>query len=135
MEKFFGSCLCAGVKFEINGSFESFFLCHCKHCQKDTGSAHGANLFSQSAQLKWLMGEKNVKTFTLPGTRHMKAFCQDCGSAMPNLQMNGQLLVVPAGSLDSEVKIKPNAHLFVSSRAAWDHELERIQSHDNLPLG
>lgn len=133
MEKSFGSCLCGDVKFEVNGAFESFFLCHCKHCQKDTGSAHGANLFSMSAQLNWISGQERVTTFTLPGTRHVKAFCQACGSAMPNLQMDNKLLVVPAGSLDSNVNIKPNAHLFVSSRGNWDCELEKVQAFEKLP--
>ncbi|WP_440137184.1 GFA family protein, partial [Francisella philomiragia] len=31
---FKGSCLCNSVKFEIDGSFENFFLCHCEHCRK-----------------------------------------------------------------------------------------------------
>ncbi|MDG9670541.1 GFA family protein [Hahella sp. CR1] len=120
-----GSCLCGEVRFEIEGDFESFYLCHCEHCRKDTGSAHASNLFSTSAQLVWLSGEEQVKTFMLPGTQHCKSFCSHCGSALPNIQMNGQLLAVPAGSLDSKVTIKPNAHIFVESRAEWDTELEK----------
>jgi hypothetical protein len=43
------------------------------------------------------------------------------------------LLVVPAGSLNSEIHIKPNAHIFVSSRAGWDDCLERIPAVDRFP--
>ncbi|MBU6951275.1 GFA family protein [Hahella sp. HN01] len=128
-----GSCLCGEVRFEIEGDFESFYLCHCEHCRKDTGSAHASNLFSTTAQLVWLSGEEQVKTFTLPGTRHCKSFCSHCGSALPNIQMNGQLLAVPAGSLDSKVTIKPNAHIFVSSRAEWDAELETAPMVERAP--
>jgi hypothetical protein len=39
-----GSCLCGAIAFEIAGSFESFYLCHCEHCRKDSGSAFAANL-------------------------------------------------------------------------------------------
>lgn len=46
-----GSCLCGEVHYEIEGAFERFYLCHCTHCRKDTGSAHAANLFSSSAKL------------------------------------------------------------------------------------
>jgi hypothetical protein len=56
-----------------------------------------------------------------------------CGSALPNLQMEGRLLVVPAGSLDSDLSIKPNAHLFVSRKANWDKDLEMIPMIDKLP--
>lgn len=133
MEKHSGSCLCSAVKFEIEGSFENFFLCHCKYCQKDTGSAHAANLFSYSAKLIWFSGTEHVQTHTLIGTRHTKAFCKACGSALPSQQMAGQLLVVPAGSLDTPLNFKPDAHLFFSSRAAWDNTLEQIQHFDQLP--
>ena len=49
------------------------------------------------------------------------------------MQMNGQLLVVPAGSLDSEVPIRPDAHLFVESKANWDHDLEEIPMNAQFP--
>lgn len=123
-----GSCLCASVRFEIDGDFERFYLCHCEYCRKDTGSAHAANLFATNASLKWLSGEDKVTQFTLPSTRHSKSFCSICGSALPRLQMNGTLLVVPAGSLDTDVPIRPNAHIFCSSRAGWDQALENIPS-------
>ncbi len=128
-----GSCLCGAVRFEIEGEFEHFYLCHCEHCRKDTGSAHAANLFSSTAALKWLSGESKVVQFNLPATRHSKGFCGTCGSALPILQMNGALLVVPAGSLDSEVLIRPNAHIFASSRASWDDALEKIPTVDGFP--
>jgi len=128
-----GSCLCGTVAFEIDGSFESFYLCHCAHCRKDSGSAHSANLFSSTASLKWLRGEDKVTQFTLPSTRHSRSFCSICGSAVPSLQMSGTLLVAPAGSLDSDVPIRPSAHIFTASRANWDQALEAIPSIEGLP--
>ncbi|HEY0975411.1 MAG TPA: GFA family protein [Solimonas sp.] len=128
-----GSCLCGLVAFEIEGEFERFYLCHCSHCRKDTGSAHAANLFSSSAQLRWLQGQENVQRFDLPQTRHSRSFCTTCGSAMPSLQMEGALLVVPAGSLDTAVPNRPNAHIFAASRANWDRDLESAPSADRFP--
>lgn len=132
MTKHIGSCLCGEVKFEVKGEFDSFFLCHCKHCQKDTGSAHAANLFSQSATLTWLSGPDKVTSFTLAGTRHTKCFCKTCGSALPNSAISG-LLVVPAGSLNTDVLNRPTAHLFAASKASWDNNLERLPSFKKLP--
>lgn len=131
--KYSGSCLCEQIKYEIEGSFESFFLCHCKYCQKDTGSAHAANLFSTQAKLTWIVGQEKIRTFNLPSTRHMKSFCQTCGAALPNVQMDGKLLITPAGSLDGEVPIRPSAHIFCSSRASWDKGLETIKTFDQFP--
>lgn len=131
--KYSGSCLCGTISFEVEGDFESFYLCHCAYCRKDTGSAHAANLFSSSARLQWLSGEDKSVRYDLPGTRHSKSFCAVCGSALPILQMNGKLLVVPAGSLDCNIPLKPNAHLFIASKANWDDALESVPVMDKLP--
>lgn len=127
-----GSCLCGEINFEIEGDFESFYLCHCKYCQKDTGSAHAANLFSKNAKIKWIKGEDKKRTFKLPSTQHTKSFCTLCGSALPNVRMNGELLVVPAGCLDKKIHIKPSAHIYMSSRATWDNNLDQITKIDKL---
>ncbi|MDO6462334.1 GFA family protein [Granulosicoccaceae sp. 1_MG-2023] len=127
-----GSCLCGTVRFEVKGDFDSFYLCHCQHCQKDTGSAHAANLFSQSATVIWLSGADAVTSFTLPGTRHSKSFCKQCGSALPNTQTPG-LLVVPAGCLDTEIAMLPTAHIFTSSKAAWDGKSGEVPEFGGLP--
>lgn len=128
-----GSCQCGAVQFEITGEFERFFLCHCQRCRKDTGSAHGANLFSTTATLQWISGEDKVRTFRVPDTRHQKSFCSECGSALPRQHANTAFLVVPAGSLDGDVDIRPTAHIFFASRANWDEHLEDVPKMDGLP--
>lgn len=128
-----GSCLCGTVRFSISGAFDSFFLCHCARCRKDTGSAHAANLFSAAATLSWQAGQGSVKTFRLPGTRHERSFCGACGSALPGMQADGAMLVVPAGSLDDPVDIRPAAHICWASRAGWDDRLEDVSRLDGLP--
>lgn len=127
-----GSCLCGRVRFTVQGDFDSFYLCHCQHCRKDSGSAHAANLFSHSAELRWDSGADAVTSFTLAGTRHSRSFCQSCGSALPNTPVPG-LLVVPAGCLDSEISTPANAHIFLASRASWDAHLEELPGFEGLP--
>lgn len=128
-----GSCLCGNVRFQITGAFDSFFLCHCSRCRKSTGSAHGANLFSTNFSLNWLSGEEDIKHFNVPETRHVRSFCQHCGSTIPNIQMDGKLLMVPAGSLDCEVEIKPNGHIFMSDRAQWDDGFAEVAKFAAFP--
>ncbi len=135
MMKYAGSCLCGAVTFEIVGEFEDFYLCHCGRCRKDTGSAHAANLFSSTAELRWLSGQEECKTFNFRGEGHIKSFCINCGSALPNIQMDGTLLVVPAGSIDSDINIKPHGHIYCANKANWDNELEKAPRFDELPNG
>jgi hypothetical protein len=128
-----GQCLCGAVRFRISGEFESFFLCHCSRCRKDSGSAHSANLFSSKATITWLSGKQNVRIFRLSGSRHVKSFCSTCGSALPFSSESDGLLVVPAGSLDSVVGIRPNGHICFSSRADWDDDLGNVTKIAGLP--
>lgn len=128
-----GQCLCAAVKFRISGTFESFFLCHCSRCRKDTGTAHAANLFSTSARITWVSGTDQIRTFTLPGSRHAKSFCRTCGSALPMSQADGGFIVVPAGCLDSPIDLRPTAHICLADRAMWDNDLNAVPGMDGLP--
>ena len=130
---YFGSCLCGKIKYELIGKFDSFFFCHCKSCRKDTGSAHASNLFSSTAKLNWLSGETEVKTFDFNNSGHIKSFCPNCGSALPNIQMDGKMIVVPAGSLDSDIDVEPTGHIYLSEKANWDEGLERFPHFDTLP--
>ena len=128
-----GSCLCGAVRFEVEGKFQRFYLCHCEYCRKDTGSAHAANLFAPGATLRWLTGKDQVTCYTLPSTRHSKSFCSTCGSALPGVESDNTLLVVPAGSLDSDITLKPDAHIFGSSRANWDNGLDEVPVMEGSP--
>lgn len=129
--QFAGSCLCGEVRYTVEGSFERFYLCHCSHCRKDTGSAHAANLFSSTAKLTWLSGQSTITTYKLPGTRHARSFCANCGSALPFSSTD--MLVVPAGSLDTDVAIAPDGNIFTASRAAWDHDLNMAPAYTSFP--
>lgn len=131
MTKFTGGCLCGEVQFQIDGEFERFYLCHCDHCRKGTGSAHAANLFTSTAKLEWTSGYDKATIYMLPGTRHTKCFCSICGSALPYAMGRGT--IVPAGCLGREFSAVPNAHIFTASRAHWDRSLENIPAFDALP--
>ena len=126
-----GSCLCGDVRYAVDGAFDRFYLCHCSHCRKDTGSAHAANLFSSTAKLSWLSGQSLVTAFQLPGTRHARSFCATCGSALPFA--NAHMVVVPAGSLDKDISIVPDGNIFSASRATWDHDLHTAKNYDAFP--
>src|SRR5690554_3936716 len=131
--EYLGSCLCQGIKFKVTGDFESFYLCHCNYCRKDTGSAHAANLFSSTAKLEWTKTETEIRIFQPPESKNVKAFCANCGSALPNVQMDGKLIVVPAGCLDTKLEKRPDAHIFTASKACWDDALDDIKKFEQLP--
>jgi hypothetical protein len=109
-----GGCLCGAVRFVVEGAFDRFFLCHCSRCRKGTGTAHAANLFSGSARLRWLAGEELIRCYTVPGARHTRCFCTRCGSTLPKVKPGDGTVVVPAGSLDTPLALRP-----VAPTSAW----------------
>ena len=43
------------------------------------------------------------------------------------------MLVVPAGSLDTDLHTQPTAHIFTACRANWDRNLDSVRAFDELP--
>lgn len=133
MNKISGSCLCGDVKFTCVDDFASFHLCHCVQCQKTTGAAHVANLFTKPDNLKWLQGEDKVKRFDAPGRTISVAFCETCGSPVPYLSTSDKAVIVPAGSLDGTPNIAPTDHIFWHERASWYEAGITAKKFDGFP--
>lgn len=128
-----GSCLCGTVKFELEGEFKKFFLCHCSRCRKTSGSAHCANLFAPGAQLTWLSGKDALSFYRHENTNFARTFCSTCGSSVPTDAKTRGLVVVPAGCLDTNVDIAPHAHIFIDSKGNWDENLASVPTFDGMP--
>ena len=115
-----GSCLCGAVKYEVSGEPKRFYHCHCSRCRKATGTGHASNIFVQPGMLKWISGEEQVRAFKVPeAKRFTNNFCATCGSRLPRQANDTDIVMIPAGSLDDEVSIRPQARIFSGSRANW----------------
>lgn len=128
-----GSCLCGSVKFEIEGEFKKFFLCHCSRCQKTSGSAHCANLFAPGAKLHWISGQDKVSFYRHPETNFARSFCSACSALVPTYVEARDIVITPAGCLDTDVTISPQGHLFTDSKASWDDILNDTPTFEKMP--
>ena len=117
---FKGSCLCGAIKYELSGEPKRFYHCHCERCRKATGTGHASNIMVKTDNLNWLTGETLLKHYKVPeAERFFTLFCSECGSAMPRDVPEIGMVVIPAGSMDHEITIKPEARIFWDSRAEW----------------
>jgi hypothetical protein len=129
-----GSCLCGAVKYEVTGVPKRFYHCHCSRCRKATGTGHASNLFLQPARLRWLTGKEHVTEFKIPEARRFtNAFCVTCGGRLPRQAVDSDVVMIPAGSLDEEAPISPQANIFTESRASWSCTSEELPAYPEFP--
>ena len=114
-----GSCLCGEVAFQLKDrdSFE-VIQCHCSQCRKNTGSTADAMIVVPDNEIIWVSGENQVNTFRSQD-KPTRAFCRNCGAAVPKLDNKGNVWV-PAGTLDGQFKASVKAHIFVGSKLEWE---------------
>lgn len=129
-----GQCLCGAVQFEIAGEVSSFHLCYCSRCRHSSGSAHAANLFTSPDAIVWQAGQEHIQRFELATAKSWaKQFCKICGSGLPYINRSGTFLVVPAGSLNDTIAVKPDDRIFCDDRADWVHQIEHSPEFPGLP--
>ena len=118
-----GSCLCGGVQYQVTGEFAAFAFDHCSRCRKASGSAFMAELICKPAHFRWLAGESLIAVYEAPVREsppgYRRVFCSRCGCNVPAVRSDVDLVFVPAGSLDDDPGIRPQAHIFVGYKAPW----------------
>jgi len=115
-----GSCLCGAVTYAVTGEAKRFYHCHCSRCRKATGTGHASNLFLQPGELVWLSGADQIRAFKVPeAQRFTNSFCAICGGRVPRQPAGTDIVIIPAGSLDAEPPIAPQARIFIASRTTW----------------
>ncbi len=129
-----GSCLCKKVTYAITDNLGIFQYCHCSRCRKFTGSAYASNLLVSPGDFKWTSGQEFVGRFELDEAKHFAtSFCKNCGSSLPWLAKSGKAVIVPAGTLDGDPKIRPFQNIYFSSRAVWYEEPHSLPKYEELP--
>lgn len=114
-----GSCLCGAVRYTATGEARHFYHCHCSRCRKVSGTGHASNLFL-AGTLVWEQGEDQVRKYRLPEAKRFgNSFCGTCGSRLPVFVAKAGMVFIPAGSLDDEPGIGPQARIFTASRSQW----------------
>ncbi|HWK42085.1 MAG TPA: GFA family protein, partial [Croceibacterium sp.] len=78
-----GGCGCGAVRFRVEGQPIYVNNCHCRLCQRQTGSTGVVNAFYESDRLTVLGGDLAESTFTSgSGGEHVVSRCAACGTAL-----------------------------------------------------
>lgn len=118
-----GSCLCGGVKFEIDEVLGPFELCHCSRCRKTSGSAFLATVVVSRQGFRFLQGTELIKIYDAPIRKspppYRSMFCGVCGSPVPDPNDTSPEFEIAAGALDDDPKLKPDKHIFIDVKSPW----------------
>lgn len=115
-----GSCLCGDVAYTVNSKPTHMFYCHCSRCRRSRGAAHAANVFYGIDGFEWTAGSERVREFKPPDAlRFTSAFCDRCGGIVPRVSRERGMVIVPAGSLDTDPGMRVMARIYVADKAPW----------------
>lgn len=129
-----GGCLCGSVRYSSDAEPALVAVCHCKNCQKQSGTAFGLIVGIPRSELK-LQG--NLKTYEDKGDSGgavNRNFCPDCGSpittdvaAMPDLTF------IKAGTLDDTSWLNPTMNVYCDSAQKWIDIKDEGQNFAKMP--
>jgi hypothetical protein len=127
-----GCCLCGAVAFEADPPFAFMAHCHCSMCRKAHGAAFSTALAVAPSGFRWRSGTEGIRRYA-SSAAGVRPFCGRCGSAVP--ASAGEHVFVPPGLLDDDPGMRPQAHIFVASKAPWHEIADAIPRFDEYPQG
>lgn len=128
-----GSCLCAGVIYEVESLASEIMHCACKTCRKAHSAAFNTAAAVEINQFKWVQGEELLRSYeSSPGK--LRYFCGQCGSQLIKMVEGRDQLVLRVGTLDDNPQQKPKSMIWASHAVSWlsfDEPLEFFLENHN----
>ena len=121
-----GGCLCGAVRYEAIRPPHHAEYCHCRMCQKWTGSPVEASAAIWADSFRITRGEPK---FYKSSDIIERGFCGDCGSSLLSRYFNPDqpYVWVCVGTLDRPEDAPPTHHFGIESQVPW------LTIDDNLP--
>ena len=126
-----GGCFCGQVRYEISAPLKNGRSCHCSRCRKAFSGAGSAYAEVEPGSFKWLNGEERLVQYeAVPGWG--LRFCGTCGTTLCGSH-EGNVHGVTLGSVDGDPGVQIGMHIFVGSKAPWDHIGGSAPQFDGFP--
>lgn len=130
-----GRCFCGAVAYRIaNSEIRDFYVCECAQCRRLTGTGSAANLVAEPAAITWYGDRANIRRYDAEdGRGFTRVFCQRCASPLPFINVAGNALIIPAGSLDGVAPLAVKRRIFTAERAEWLSPESSLPAYPGLP--
>jgi len=127
-----GGCGCGAVRYRLND--EPIFVnnCHCRLCQRQTGTGSAVNAFIEMDRLQPLSGELVEHEFeTGSGATQTVIRCAKCGTPVwSHYRLGRKAAAVRVGTLDNPSAIRPDAAIYVADKPDWSPLPEDVPQFD-----
>jgi hypothetical protein len=115
-----GGCNCGAVRYEVTEPLRLASYCHCKRCQRRTGTAASASAHPAPGSFRIVSGQDRLKVWK-PEGGGQKWFCGDCGSSIyGDNPAHPDSIGIRMGTFDSDPGVRPSVRQFVRYAAPWE---------------
>ena len=117
-----GGCTCRAVRYRLSSGPLFVHCCHCRWCQRETGSAFALNAMIEADRVQLVAGDVEVvDTPSLSGQGQKISRCPRCRIAVwSNYAGAGEAVrFVRVGTLDEPDRLPPDIHIFTMSKQPW----------------
>jgi hypothetical protein len=117
---FDGGCFCGAVRYRLKSAPMFVNCCHCRDCQRQTGSAFVINGVIEADHIELIKGmPEAVLMPTESGRPHDIYRCPQCRTALWSDYGRRPMRFVRMSTLDEAAAFKPDAHIFTRSKLPW----------------
>ncbi len=127
-----GECFCGTVRYRIDGELVNARCCHCSRCRKafsGAGSAYAE--LADPASFTWVAGADNLQKYASQVDWGL-AFCKTCGTTLCGTHRDA-VHGVTLGSVNGDPGVEIQMHIFVGSKAPWDHIAGPAPQYETFP--
>ncbi len=122
-EKRIGSCACGGVRIRLEREPIIVHCCHCRFCQRMTGSAFGLNAMIERDELT-VDGNVSLEAVATPSDHPEGQIWRRCSRCRVPLWgehavLGPAIVLVRIGTLDRPDSLTPDIHCYTATRLPW----------------
>ncbi len=115
-----GGCLCGKVRFALSGDPLMQAVCHCKNCQRQTGTSFSVLVGAAKPTVTITGALSTYEDHGESGGAVLRSFCPSCGSpVVSHIPAAPDFVIIKAGAFDDTSWIDPQTHFWKDSAQTW----------------
>lgn len=121
------SCMCGAVRCEVTGPFSLMPNCHCSMCLKHHGTTFATFVVAPIDGFEWQSGQREIAAYASSARGH-RHFCRIGGSVVPGLVAEPGIAILPPGSLEGDLDVRPSCTCSLARRQAGWRSLTKCRN-------